>query len=283
MARFDRQMTEIIKKLGDRLETLVKEIDSYQREQKSIQDEISDFEEFQGNAGDLLPDILRIARDLDVELSYPGEDEFESLKNRESELSSKIEELESERALRKTDAEKLHAKFPQIWRLADIARENDEAASSDQPDYFSRFNLAHFQDKIANHYEDSFALIVDGYNAIGTIPRYDYRGSGCRLGECRDRLCRDLDFLSSQISGKIIIVFDTVHTYYEKTVNDLKIVYPDNRQSSKQSGDDQIVKLVEELSQDSQAVFVVTNDNELGGRVTVVGANLLKIGDVFKY
>lgn len=80
-----------------------------------------------------------------------------------------------------------------------------------------------------------------------------------------------------------MVVFDTIHNYSEKLVHDVQVVFPDNRMSSKQSGDNHIVERTKELVADGNSVFVLSNDNDLGDRIKLLSAKPLKLGEVFKY
>ena len=145
------------------------------------------------------------------------------------------------------------------------------------------FNLQYLYNQISPWYEGA-CFIVDGYNVIGRVPRYNYRVQVARLGECRDRLIHDLDYLKSQIEGDWCVVFDTVHAYEEDEQSGIRVVFPHgNRVSSKETGDDRVVAEAERLVAEQRKVFVITNDNELSARCADAGATTLAVGEVFRY
>ncbi len=145
------------------------------------------------------------------------------------------------------------------------------------------FNLQYLNTQISPWFEDA-SFIVDGYNVIGRVPRYNYWASGAKLGECRDLLIRDLDFLKTQVEGDWCVVFDTIHASEETKVRDIRVIFPHgNRYTSKESGDDRIVAEAQRLIAEKRKVFVVTNDADLKRRCVEKGATTINNCEIFRY
>lgn len=282
MSRVDPKVVEILRRLGDSLSERVSEIKERENEIDELKGKLRVYEDFLQRAGETTSILLELSGRFEVNLNVFTDSEAEAARSEIERLEAEILELETDKSKLQFYQEKLHNQFPELILLV-RAEVSGNGKSAQEADYFARFNLDHFKLTIANHYDENYILIVDGYNAIGSIRRYDYRAVGCQLGECRDKLVKDLDFLASQISGKIMVVFDTIHNYSEKLVHDVQVVFPDNRMSSKQSGDNHIVERTKELVADGNSVFVLSNDNDLGDRIKLLSAKPLKLGEVFKY
>ncbi len=282
MSRVDTKVVEIMRRLGDSLSERV----DFIKEKRALIDELKSklkvYEDFLLRAGPARDVLFDLSDKFGVQLGVLTDGEAEEAKLTISRLETEIAELEADRGNLQKYQEVLHNQFPELMLLV-RAETSGNGKPLQDADYFARFNLDHYKSMIANHYDEDYTLIVDGYNVIGAIRRYDYRSAGCPLGECRDKLVKDLDFLASQISGKVMVVFDTVHNYSEKVVYGVQVVFPENRTTSKQSGDNHIVERTKELTGAGESVFVVTNDNDLGERIRALGAKPLKLGDVFKY
>ncbi len=145
------------------------------------------------------------------------------------------------------------------------------------------FNLQYLYTQISPWFEDA-SFVVDGYNVIGRVPRYNYMVRGAKLGECRDLLIRDLDFLKTQVDGDWCVVFDTIHASEETKVRDIRVIFPHgNRYSSKESGDDRIVVEAQRLVAEKRKVFVITNDADLKRRCVEAHATTLNNCEIFRY
>lgn len=189
--------------------------------------------------------------------------------------------------------EQLHAAEPGLLAAAEARQRERERPRAPEPEPVnaalseqevrSLFNLDYLRELIGPWIENAH-IIVDGYNVIGRVPRYNYRVQEAKLGECRDRLIRELDFLQSQVQADWCVVFDTVHQSYETKQRDIRVIFPEgNRTTSKETGDDRIVEEAKMLADREGCVYVVTNDRELGSRAADVGATILSIGQVFRY
>ena len=270
--------------LGDRLAALSVEIDAIEHDLKSVRGRLADETEFLRKAGDAAEMIAALSNEFNLGYSVPDASSAARLEEEEKALAGQFEERNKEREERKRDKEILYSKFPEIMMISEkstaMLAETDGRASGE---VLALFNLSYFKTKLSRSLDDNPVIIIDGYNVIGTVPRYDYRVSGCELRVCRDRIIRDVDFLGTQVEGEYVVVFDTVHSSLVEFKHGVKVVYPQNRQSSKQSGDREIVRAVEEDFKDSRTVYVVTNDNLLGESVRDLGASVLKVGEVFKY
>jgi predicted RNA-binding protein with PIN domain len=186
--------------------------------------------------------------------------------------------------------QELHKMAPDLVREAE--RKRDSQAQStvfDLPvpvsseDVEALFNMQYFFSQITPWHEDA-SFIVDGYNVIGRVPRYNYRVLDAKLGECRDALIRDLDYLKTQVEGDWCVVFDTIHASEETKVRDVRVIFPHgNRASCKESGDDRIVAEAARLVAEKRKVFVITNDADLSRRCVDAGATTLAVGQVFRY
>lgn len=282
MSRVNPKVVEILRRLGDALSGRVAEIKDLESAIDDAKSRLRSYEDFRQRAGNTRDILMELSGRFAVPLGVMTDEEAEEARLGVEKMESEIAELEIDKRKLQSYQESLHNQFPELMLLI-RAEASDNGRPVQDSDYYARFNLDHFKLSIANHYDEDYVLIVDGYNAIGSIRRYDYRASGCQLGECRDRLVRDLDFLASQISGKVLVVFDTVHNYSEKVVHGVQVVFPDNRNSSKQSGDNHIIERTKDLVTEGNSVFVVTNDNDLGARVMNLQAKPLKLGEVFKY
>ncbi len=145
------------------------------------------------------------------------------------------------------------------------------------------FNLQYLFTQITPWIDDA-SFVVDGYNVIGRVPRYNYRVQAAKLGECRDLLIRDLDFLKTQVEGDWCVVFDTIHASEETKVRDIRVIFPHgNRYASKESGDDRIVAEAQRLIAEKRKVFVVTNDADLKRRCVEEGATTINNCEIFRY
>lgn len=145
------------------------------------------------------------------------------------------------------------------------------------------FNLQYLFTQISPWVEDG-SFIVDGYNVIGRVPRYNYMVRGAKLGECRDLLIRDLDYLRTQVEGDWCVVFDTIHASEETKVRDIRVIFPHgNRLASKESGDDRIVAEAQRLVAEKRKVFVITNDADLKRRCVEAHATTLNNSEIFRY
>jgi len=188
---------------------------------------------------------------------------------------------------------RLHEREPELLRFAESQLKVEEQpekpefptarAALSEEEVSSLFNIEYLREQIIP-WMDNVNIIVDGYNVIGRVPRYNYRVQEAKLGECRDRLINDLDYLRSQTRASWCVVFDTIHRSTQMEVRGIRVVFPEgSRKTLKESGDDRVVAEAAELKNSGANVFVVTNDRELSSRVSDVGARALSIGEVFKY
>jgi predicted RNA-binding protein with PIN domain len=218
-----------------------------------------------------------------AELQERNNQALEALFKIQAELFKMNSQLFKEAERRRDQAKEEERKYGVLAQMegAPLVPAASPAMSSE--DVERLFNLQYLFSQISPWYEDA-CFIVDGYNVIGRVPRYNYRVQVARLGECRDRLIHDLDYLKSQIEGDWCVVFDTVHAYEEAEQCGIRVVFPHgNRISSKESGDDRVVAEAERLVAEKRKVFVITNDAELSARSADVGATTLAVGEVFRY
>lgn len=128
-------------------------------------------------------------------------------------------------------------------------------------------------------------ILIDGFNSIGSVPRYDYKHLNAELGQCRDMLIRDISWLACQLGGEWHIVYDTVHNYDRLKIPMFDNVFvdyqPGNRITRKNFCDEWLIKMVmDALGQVD--VIVITNDLDLLQRVSSMGAQTAFISDLYR-
>lgn len=128
-------------------------------------------------------------------------------------------------------------------------------------------------------------VLIDGFNAIGSIARYDYKHLNAELGQCRDMLIRDISWLGCQLGGEWHIVYDTVHNYDRVKIPMFDNVFvdyqPGNRVTRKNFSDEWLIKMImDALGQVD--VIVVTNDLDLLQRVNSMEVQTIFVSDLYR-
>lgn len=128
-------------------------------------------------------------------------------------------------------------------------------------------------------------VLIDGFNAIGSVQRYDYKHLNAELGQCRDMLIRDISWLGCQLGGEWHIVFDTVHNYDRLKIpmfDNIFVDYqPGNRITRKNFCDEWLIKMLMDVIGQVD-VIVVSNDLELLQRINTMEVQTVFVSDLYR-
>jgi hypothetical protein len=146
----------------------------------------------------------------------------------------------------------------------------------------SRFNVNTLKTKETFAFGRGAAYLVDATSVMDRVPHYDTHSRAVREPQVRDELLRDIDLLTSELSGTFYVVFSSWHQPAVQLSNAVVAAYGTGEdEGSKPAGDRRLRELAVELGGMERSVCIVTGDTTLAEELRAPGKHIISLGDFF--
>ncbi|GEM_PF-2176420 len=189
-----------------------------------------------------------------------------------------IDEQYAELSLAEPELEE-EAGDAQVEEEAEPESAEDEPAAAQPADLHSLFDIKNLKVKEAFTFGQGATYIMDATSVLDRVPHYDMHYRALHESEVRDELLLDIERLSSEISGRFVVVFNSPHEPASELGPSVEVRYAGD--GDKLAADELITALARELVAVEKTACVVTGDSVLGELLEKEQAHVIPLGEFF--
>jgi len=126
------------------------------------------------------------------------------------------------------------------------------------------------------------AIVIDATSVIERVPLYDRNLQGMDELTARDRLIRNVDRLSQELSGSFYLVFSSWHQPLVTYGNNVSNTFATGTgEGTKDGANRRLRQVVSDLREQQRRVCVVTGDRDLAESLSPDGVRIVGLGSFF--